>query len=368
MLNILIFISAFLIRYSKGDITTEISNQVTTTQGLCDAFGSEYDLLGITLNTAITSINNKTSIIDATIDSINDYVHNLPVIETSINDLDPLKEELVQVTDIIKDWIGDIKSLLETNIEFGEIIPNIQSQMTSFESDMSVKNGKIQQRIDTRFSESTSNINNKFTTLDGNLNKKFIDLEEVISNEFTSQTPTVISSLSSFETNVNGKFSQVGNNLQHSFTRSTNNINDKFDEVNGASGDLLDKFGLSTGNIDENFKAITNDLDNKYNTLDDILIGRQKAVESAIVAIRQTVTSGGDNMKWSLQLKIDLIFGFGAKYSGVIIDGNEEDGLFIELNKRDVFIIGGVMIVIDFVFIIMVVYLIVDFFHKNSNK
>eukprot|EP01084_Bolivina_argentea_P121346 215031_1 len=105
MLNTLIFVSTLLVQYSNGDIGTEISNQVTTTQGLCDAFESEYNSLGITLNTVITSINSKTPINDATTDSINNYVNNLPALEISTNDLDSLKQEVVQVTDTIKDWI-----------------------------------------------------------------------------------------------------------------------------------------------------------------------------------------------------------------------------------------------------------------------
>eukprot|EP01084_Bolivina_argentea_P004489 8549_1 len=306
----------------------ELSDEVGEAKALCQgSYGNKFDSLQSNMNTVLTSIDttintNK----DTCISIIGSVNHELENIISRSNDLVPLKQECLDISNTIKELIQDVTNLINQALTFAELMDEIESNISTFEANVNITNNAIKSDIIGGVIDLNSIITNKFTELNTYLDYSngvpFPSLEVLISDALATQTPTIKTSLTTIQSNTDTKFKGESRSIN-------NNIETQFDALN--------KFVLEV----------------------------QSAIQSFIILEKQTVNGARDNMKWDLGLKID--YGSSANAKKLVIDKND-DGLFIEVRERDLYIIATVVVAMNFVWIGMVVYMIVYCCDVNTLK
>eukprot|EP01084_Bolivina_argentea_P012381 23201_1 len=376
IITVIIVQFLFFENSNADDLQFEISGQITTAQGLCintpNAFPTEFSTLGnavSSLSTKTTSNGNTANAIEQALDEEGS------VIQASSDEIQALQQDILDVTNGIKSILENVKSTLETFItDLGQLLPVIPAQIAQFDNNVASKSSALENVLTIRVSDSTTAINNGFSALiPGKLTTAFSDLTSEVNAEFTThyQIPAVVLSLNTFETNIIAEFGEHEIDLEEKFRESTNSINTKF--------------GTPTGNIDQQPEpgTVANDVAEKFDLLDEGVEDLRKGIVSFLVSIRETVKSSQNILKWSIRLEIGRNFGFSAQQSGqeINIDGPsfEDDikgiddnfnTLLIELEERDLYIIGIGIIVINLIWTSMVIYIMVDYLNakKAGNK
>lgn len=368
MLHFCIYICVLVTAKADG-LGTEISDQLDATKGYCiDApidFGDTYDSLGTDLENTVTNIATTTTNSDTITDTISDFTDDLSAIESSVIGYQPLQQELLAKLIEIKSIVQDTKiEMVDILVPFAESTPAIIQQITDFQSDVNSQITNIQGTINTGFTDSTTNINNKFQVINDEIPDRFSEQLDIASDTIDTDTTNFESILSTFPVTTAADFGDASAIITAEFITSTTSVD------NGASSItslIPNNFVSSTGNINTQSGSTLNDVATKMDKLYDLISDdSQKDVESAIIGLRQTVKSSRDNMKYYLGLVID--YGYAAETQqlninndGVAGSGKRDGDVLIELTEMDIYIIGTIAIVMNLIWIVMIIYLIVDY-------
>eukprot|EP01083_Nonionella_stella_P239784 838907_1 len=206
MWNILILI-AFLIAYggsSKSrdrklleakiaELQREIEIQEAITQGLCDNFGDTFETLGTTLIGELTSIDKEAIQNSETLNTVVEYVDNIPDVENTVNNIMDKSNEIYDERGTVKQMMDDTQTLLisadtamsnfETNVntEFNGLEGAVKNEFVQSTKNIDGKFGDLQQDLIDKFKISTENSDGKFYDLGNDLNDKYTDLDSDIS-------------------------------------------------------------------------------------------------------------------------------------------------------------------------------------------
>eukprot|EP01084_Bolivina_argentea_P244780 409987_1 len=164
-----------LVELRAVDIKTEISNQVATTQRICDGFGDEYDSLGTTLNNALTSIGSTTTTITEQVNYVNTFADNMTSIENILAEINVLQEEMFDVSNTVKEIVNDTQNSVSIFVD---------SSINSAHNEVNERCQDLTLAVPNDFASSSNNIDQQFAKVAGNLVNEFLSIVTNVDEQF----------------------------------------------------------------------------------------------------------------------------------------------------------------------------------------